>query len=208
MNARPAEAFLNAILAGDRARAVVTARDALRQHGLAFVYEEVVQPAMHRIGELWDENRITVADEHLATATAEAAVVLLYPEIRWPVGGPRAIVTCAEQERHQFGARMVADLLTADGWDAMLLGADTPVDAVVSMTKRAVPVFVGISITLAPHLRGARRLVRSLRAATPGVKIIVGGRALSLLPVPSIQGMDVFAASGSDAVEVVRAWKS
>src|SRR4051812_47945136 len=102
MGPAAAATFLEAILVGDRASAAGTARCALRQRGLAFVYEGVVQPAMRRVGELWYENRITVAEEHLATATAEAAVVLLYPEVQWPVGGPRAIVTCVEGERHQF----------------------------------------------------------------------------------------------------------
>jgi MerR family transcriptional regulator, light-induced transcriptional regulator len=207
MHPEPAKTFLDAILAGDRAAAMAMTRDALRRHGLAYVFEEVVQPAMHRVGELWYENRITVADEHLATATAEAAVVLLYPEIAWPVGGPRGIVTCAEEERHEFGARMVADLLAADGWDTIFLGADTPVDAVVSMTKDVSPIFVGISITLALHLPNARRLIDALRASTPDVKVVAGGRAVSGLSAPWIPTTDASASSAQNLVELARAWK-
>lgn len=35
------------------------------------VYQNLITPAMQHIGHLWETNQITVADEHLATATCD-----------------------------------------------------------------------------------------------------------------------------------------
>ncbi|MGD6780694.1 B12-binding domain-containing protein [Sutcliffiella horikoshii] len=37
----------------------------------AFIYDFILRDAMYRIGEMWEENKISVAHEHLATGTCE-----------------------------------------------------------------------------------------------------------------------------------------
>src|SRR5262249_8138487 len=88
--------FLTLILEGDRRSAEAFARRAFERHGVRFLYEEIVQPALEQVGELWFANRISAAEEHIATATAESAVCALYPRFPWPPRGPRALIACAE----------------------------------------------------------------------------------------------------------------
>ena len=202
------DTFLELILDGDRRRAKDCARQLFEQHGVVFLYEKVVQAALHEVGALWLANRITVADEHLATATAQAAVAALYPLFRWPPRGPRVIVACAQGERHDFGARMVADLLALDGWDERFLGADVPVEDLVRKVRKLTPKVVAISVTLSHHLRMAESAIRLVREALPTAKILLGGRAMIDHPDAAASlGADAIAHSGSEAVEVARAWK-
>ena len=72
-------AYLEALRAGDRRRAFGVV-DGARAAGLDLgaIYMEVFQPALREIGRLWQENAITVADEHLATAITQAAMARLY----------------------------------------------------------------------------------------------------------------------------------
>ena len=201
------EAFLAAMLAGDRlgARAVA---EAAFQLGVAHLYEQVIRPAMQEVGALWHANRITVADEHAATAIAQSTVASLYPDFPWPVGGPTALIACAEGERHEFGARMVADLLALDGWHTLFLGADTPTSALVEMTAKLKPVFVAMSVAIPFHLPKARTAVEALRERVPGLKLLAGGRAVMGLPeAHSKLGADAVAMSAAQAVEAVRRWK-
>jgi len=37
--------------------------------GLHALYVDVIQPSQYRVGELWESGKISVATEHLATAT-------------------------------------------------------------------------------------------------------------------------------------------
>ena len=173
------------------------------------MYEEIIRPALERVGELWETDRITVADEHIATATASAAVAALYPEFPWPPGrGSRAIVACAQGERHELGARFVADLLALDGWDELFLGADVPVSALTSKIVEVNPRVVALSVTLAVNLRGAAEVIRQVRTVSVLVKVILGGRAVKLHSQAALDcRADAVAHSAVEAVELIRAWR-
>src|SRR3712207_4670693 len=73
LRAEIAPRYLEALLAGDRNAAVRAALDDGVARGLTVpdLYVGVIQPAQHRIGELWQENRLTVAHEHVATAISQ-----------------------------------------------------------------------------------------------------------------------------------------
>ncbi len=162
---------------------------------------------MEQVGRLWQEDRISVADEHLATALAESTLAALYPEFAWPVFGPRAIVACTEGERHQFGARMAADLLALDGWNVAFLGADVPSEALLERARRTQPVFVGLSVCLVFHLPCSRQTIAALRREAPEVRVLVGGPAAREIPDPAVFGADACALTADEGVRIARAWK-
>src|SRR5690606_23666308 len=69
------KAYLTAVLGGDRREAFrLVDRACEAGTELSRLYLEVFQPAMREIGRLWQENAITVADEHVATAITQAAM--------------------------------------------------------------------------------------------------------------------------------------
>ncbi|MFY0540805.1 cobalamin B12-binding domain-containing protein [Nannocystis pusilla] len=75
----PGDHFASALLAGDRPGALACAREALAR-GVDHLYEDVVQPALVRLGDLWMRNEITIAEQHVATALAQSVLGALYPE--------------------------------------------------------------------------------------------------------------------------------
>lgn len=202
--APPTRQLLAAFLAGDRPGARRIAVSELEK-GLAHLYEEVVTPALREIGRLWYERRISVAQEHLASALAQATIASLYPLIDWPTGGPRAVVACVGGEQHALGARMTADLLGLDGWDVTFLGPDVPTDALVELLRSRPPKLVALSITLALQLSEARSAIASIRASLPGVRIMLGGRGTA--HATSLE-TDVVAESASQGVALAARWKS
>ncbi|WP_437683852.1 cobalamin B12-binding domain-containing protein [Sorangium sp. So ce131] len=202
-----ARLFTAAILAGDYAAARGVLHAAL-DGGLGYVYERIVAPALEEVGDLWYENRLTVADEHLATAVAQAAIASTYPRIRWPSGGPRAVVGCVEPELHSLGARMVADLLALDGWQITFARGGISLAARIEDLRWSEVKLFAVSVTLSAHLPAARDLIRQVREELPAAKILAGGRAVAALPDPAEQlGAHAVAASGSMAVEIARGWR-
>jgi len=199
------ERFVAAVLAGSFADALACAHEA-KAHGLPFLYEEIVAGALIRVGQLWQEGQISVADEHVATAVAQSVLACLYPSFPWVETGPKAIVACVEGEQHALGARMAADLLACDGWCVTFVGADLPVDALVDLVVREAPVFVGLSVAMPDRLPSAREAVARLRRAAPRCKVLVGGRAVATEGAPVLDA-DMIARSATSAVEAVRPWK-
>lgn len=174
------EAYLAAVLAGDRRRAFA-AVDAARADGagLRALYLDVFQPALREVGRLWEENRITVADEHLATAITQAAMGRLYDDLFTgpTTDRPLLLAACADAERHDVGLRMVCDLLETEGWDTLFLGAAVPVESLVGMVRARRPAAVALSASLSQHLPRIREAVRALREALDDPPVIaVGGR--------------------------------
>lgn len=181
------DGFLAALRAGRRTEAFAAA-DRARAAGLGMgeVYLRVIQPSMHEIGSLWQQNRITVADEHLATAITQAVMARLYQEmLRAPAEpGPLLIAACADQERHELGLRMICDLLEMDGWETVFLGASVPVEDLVAMVAARRPDAVALSAAIAPHLPRVRDAIAGIRGALgSGAPVIAaGGRAFARDP--------------------------
>lgn len=198
--------FLAFILEGDRQGAEAYARQVFEQRGVAFLYEQVIQPALAAVGQLWWTNCITVADEHLATNTAQSAVAALYPLFAWPPRGPRVLLACAAGERHEFGLRMVADLLALDGWDDRFLGGDVPTEDLVRCAKSFAPKVVALSVTLVWHVPKSKEAIALVRRVLPSAKVLVGGCAVPAAGREAL-GADAVARCGTEAVEVARAWK-
>jgi methanogenic corrinoid protein MtbC1 len=202
--------YLAAIRAGSRREALGVVDVALAGGMDArTLYLQVFQPAMHEIGRLWQENRITVADEHLATAITQLAMSRLYEELFGDRmdAGPLLVAACAEDERHELGLRMICDLLELDGWDTVFLGASVPVEDLVRMVKERRPEVVALSASITPHLARVREAVRAIREAMPedGPVIAIGGRAFAGdAALAERMGADLTA---KDAVEVAERLK-
>jgi MerR family transcriptional regulator, light-induced transcriptional regulator len=172
-----AGAFLDALLRGS-ARGAEDAVKAALASGMSpsTVHVEVVAPAMRTIGELWARDEITVADEHLATAITYRALNVIGTAAGGPPEPPRQRVMLAalEEERHVVGLQMVADTLTAAGFEVMALGADVPLEALLAAIARYAPAALGLSVTMPAGPRLADALGR-IRAVDPALAVLVGG---------------------------------
>jgi methanogenic corrinoid protein MtbC1 len=204
------ERYLAAIRVGSRREALAVVDDALREGMDArTLYLQVFQPSMHEIGRLWQENRITVADEHLATAITQLAMSRLYEQLFGDRvdAGPLLVAACAQDERHELGLRMICDLLELDGWDTVFLGASVPIEDLVEMVKARKPEVVALSASITPHLARVREAVAAIREAMPGDApvIAIGGRAFAgNAALAERMGADITA---KDAVEVAERLK-
>ncbi len=181
-------AFLIALRQGSeqRARAVV---DHARADGvtLTALYFKVFAPSMVRIGELWEQNELSVAEEHIATAITERLIAILSPSFRSQHSEPSEghgviMLGCVAGERHVLGLRMLADLFREQGWRVLDLGADVPAADWVDLARRYNVDVVAIAMTATRHLTTLKSLIRELKASVPGVKILVGGAVFDQNP--------------------------
>lgn len=202
--------YLQALLAGSRREAVGVIEQA-RVSGLGIrpLYLEVFQPAMREIGRLWQENRITVADEHLATAITQSAMARLYDDLFRATAnaGPLLVAACADQERHELGLRMICDVLELEGWDTVFLGASVPVEDLVRMVRVRRPQVVALSASIAPHVARVREAIDAIRdgQSGDGPLIAVGGRAFADDPALAERlGADLTAKDAGEAAEILK----
>ena len=170
------------------------------------IYLDVLQPALVRVGMLWQEGQITVAQERLATAITMGVMARLAPTFgRSPATGHRVILACSPGERHGIGIRMVGDFLEGDGWEVVELGAATPATDLVSIVRSTQPDVVGISTALTLHLADTKETIGALRAVEPRPFVIVGGAAYGGDARLAEQvGADLFASDAGEASRLLR----
>jgi MerR family transcriptional regulator, light-induced transcriptional regulator len=176
-------AFEEALLAGDHRRATQVV-DGVLDAGRGLVEAElhVIQPALYRIGQKWQENRVSVAQEHLATAIAQSVMArgMIRSEASTP-NGRRVLLACVAGNHHAVGLQMVADSFELGGWDVQYLGADVPVKDLVAQACARKPDLVGLSVSFAHQLRVARQTIRELQSALGPRRppVIIGGLAVN-----------------------------
>lgn len=196
--------YLAAQLAGDRREALRLLVDEGLLQGIPLqdLHLKVIQPAQYEIGRLWQENHISVAQEHLATAISQLALSHLYRHLpRDPSNGKVIMLSCVEGELHEVGARMAADFLEMAGFDVRFLGANVPSHHLVRMVREQTPDLLALSVTMTYHLPALRDAVAVVREAVPHLPIAVGGLAFSW--VPGLEKELDVAFFGKDARELV-----
>ena len=204
------KAFLAALVAGDRRRAMTVVVDA-QSAGLDVrtLYLDVFQPALREVGRLWQENEMSVAEEHLATAITEIAMAKLQGEFATiePRPDRTLVAACADSELHAVGLRMVCDLLEHQGWDATYLGASVPPEGLGAMVRDRHPTVVALSASTSPYVPRLRAMIAALRAAGSNdcaPYILVGGRPfLEDAALAKSIGADSTARDAGEAVEML-----
>jgi methanogenic corrinoid protein MtbC1 len=111
------DVFLAAILGGQRKSALTIVEETLRNgYSHIDIYVNVYAKALHRIGELWEMNKISVTQEHMATSITQYAIAAIYPRLVPEVANRGSmVVTGVSGELHQIGANLVADTMEAKG---------------------------------------------------------------------------------------------
>lgn len=151
---------------------------------LPLIADEVIRPAFHRIGELWEQGKLGVNQEHAATFTMQEALSRLVPTLHHkPVKELVVLSACPPDEQHELGLRCLSYCLELEGWHTRYLGANTPVESLLRQINQLKPQLVALSVTtptpkryVIEQLTTVARAVRARRA-----KLILGGLASTSL---------------------------
>jgi MerR family transcriptional regulator, light-induced transcriptional regulator len=198
--ARISRSYGDALRAADGAAAERVALECL-QEGMAIeaLYGRVIAPAMWRIGCLWEEGAITVADEHLATALTHRVMASAYGSSfgRATTRPGRILLGVVEGQRHALGLRMAADVLELGGYEVNYLGEDVPLEALVAAIGSRDPDLVGLSSTLTPDNSSLDAAVSELAVAFPDTPVLLGGQGVPdevlregrVIRAPGVEGL-------------------
>jgi MerR family transcriptional regulator, light-induced transcriptional regulator len=130
------------------------------------VLSEVVLPCLADLGDGWERGAVTIAQEHFASSLLrERLLGLARP---WDRGsGPRAILACPPNERHDIALICFGLALGRSGWRITFLGADTPVGTVAEAANALQPNLVVFASIMDGQLAAVAPAIRELAAARP-----------------------------------------
>lgn len=177
---KPSEAYLSALLKGNRAECSQIVQQFLASNSsLLDIYEEVMKPALYEVGRMWEANMISVAREHIAKAITEGIMNELYALISPARKTPyRVLLTCVENEPHQVGIKMVSDIFEAQGWDAFFVGSGIPPSELLAAIHEFHPHLIAISLSVFLNYKGLVTLMKLIREHHPEMPLLIGGQAV------------------------------
>jgi MerR family transcriptional regulator, light-induced transcriptional regulator len=189
-----------ALVAGDEAQARHDFGRLAAGVPLAELCDQVIAPALRRVGTDWATGEVSIAAEHRATAICER---LIAARASQPQGRPRgvAITTTPPGERHALPALMAAACLREDHWHVHHLAADLPVAEVISLGAATQASLIVLSSAASGAVRLAFREAGEIRERLPETRVLVGrpGDTLSRLRELARASEDRAASGGAAA---------
>lgn len=171
--------YFNGLLEGDKNRCRRVVDKLLDENTrIIEIYTDLFQKSLYQVGKMWDQNKLSIGDEHLGTQITEELLYYCSSKII-PVRqlNKKALVSCVNKEFHKLGARMAADIFVLNGWETYFLGASTPTKEILKYVEAKKPDIVGLSFSFYINIFKLIDVVKEIKNKFPAQKIILGGRA-------------------------------
>jgi excisionase family DNA binding protein len=139
--------------------------------------QELLVPALWRIGQDWYAGRLSISAEHRAAAIVERILGERHPGPRGRRRGT-AVVAAVTGDRHALPTLMAAVALREDNWRVHHLGADVPPGELVAFCRSHAADLAVITVTSTTVSRRASHTAASLEDL--GVRSIMGRPGASL----------------------------
>lgn len=171
------EDWIAACLDFDEAEAESVLSQAFAMHPAETVCYEVLQRGMAQLGQGWHQGKVSVQQEHFASALAMRRLESLISATPKPTRTGRILTACPPLEQHTFGPLMVSLLLRRRGWEVIYLGANVPIARLEGTIEATKPLLV---VLIAQQLRTAATLQQMATVVNnAGIPLAFGGGAFA-----------------------------
>lgn len=156
-------------------------------HGFPCTIETLLEPGLQRVGSMWSEGSISLAQGYVAGKITEVildeSIACATHVAHKPLKG-KVIIGNIEDDFHDLGRRMLGAFLRLAGWQVDDLGNDVLasdfVDAAVCAGARVIGVSA-MMLTTAMNIRSVRDELDS-RGLGASIQLAVGGAVFRMRP--------------------------
>ena len=169
---------------GDRLKTTLTGLY-MKQYFLHEIYDTLVLPVMVLIGDMWANNDISVAEEHLATNTIRNAVNTLGEALeRKDYKDNSYLLSLAlSGDEHDLPLIMTKQILEVNGIPVINCGSNTPAKSIKKLLEKFQPDKIIVSLTYIENKQLAKQELNHLFEIVSDhqVTIYVGGSNFTYL---------------------------
>jgi methanogenic corrinoid protein MtbC1 len=183
-------------------RELVT-RSRVQGFGVTEVLVGLLQPALTKIGRLWETTEIGVADEHRFTTWCESVLALLEPQSS-SCATLDLLLLVAPGNHHVLGPRFAEQVLLAHGLSALSVVPDLPLEEVARLAKERRAAWVGYSCALPHQVASAMESIDKLTRGGFQGRFMLAGQALRRSPELGSHGAVQVCLTVEEAERVMR----
>jgi excisionase family DNA binding protein len=150
----------------------------LSQYPLYQIYDDLVTPALHEIGDRWMQNKLSITEEHIGTHVIRDCIIRLQGIIKVPrKKHSSAVCLNLSSELHDIALKMVQNLLELRGLKTYFSGQKTPYLDLEMLLKKIKPDRLYISSTLNEDTLAAQSEIDFIfnLCSQFGTKVFIGG---------------------------------
>ncbi len=157
----------------------------MKQYLLHDIYDALVMPVLESIGDMWANNDISVAEEHLASNTIRNAVHALGETLERKDYKDKSytLSLALSGDEHDLPLIMTKQILEIKGIPVINCGRNTPANSIKRLLKKFQPDKIIVSLTYIENKKLARQELDDLLkiASKTHAKIYVGGAGIQYI---------------------------
>ncbi|MTH52204.1 MerR family transcriptional regulator [Bacillus mangrovi] len=173
--------LLKALLSFDENLAHELMNRAFSLYSIDKVMIDILGKVLMRVGDLWEQGKITTAHEHFATSFLRSRIGMILHTL--PVNGllPKVIAVCGPGEWHEMGLLIFTLFLRRRGFEVIYLGSSIAEKDLSVVLEEVKPKFLFMSCTLPQNADRTFAAVDELRGRFPDLQIGLGGGAFQFI---------------------------
>ena len=142
--------------------------------------ENIIVPLVYKMGELWHDGLIRVANEHLASNVIRSFISNLIEKHKPSQNAPIFVSATPRGQDHELGAMIASVVAASAGWKIIYLGPNLPVEEIASVADYLAAKVIALSVVYPNDDPQLKKDFINLKKMIPAnVTLIVGGRAAS-----------------------------
>lgn len=140
--------------------------------------ENLIVPLVYKVGDLWYDGFIRVANEHLASAVIRSFLSNLIERHVPNDNAPIMVSATPRGQDHELGAMIASVVAASAGWKVVYLGPNLPVEEIAAVADSLKAKVVALSIIYPNDDPQLKKDILNLKQMLPeNISLIVGGRA-------------------------------
>lgn len=168
------------VVDGDDEGILSVVQAALKDKSAMDIINDALIAGMNEVSRLWDEGVYFLPQVILSSDAMNVGIAECEKSMGKSMDRKGKVVThTAEGDIHDIGQVIVNALLNANGFEVVNLGADVPVDKVVSAVKQHKPVMVTGTALMTTTMTAFPKIAHQLKSAGIEVPFVCGGGAVS-----------------------------
>lgn len=112
---------------------------------------DILAPALRRVGQLWHQEQLTIAQEHMFSACVKRLILGMINNVHLLTHHRPAMLFATPQgEAHEFGILMTCMLAASQQYNCYYLGRDLPVVEIIEASRHLKPDVIVLSLINSP----------------------------------------------------------
>ena len=150
-------------------------------------FDKILKPVMSKVGSDWENGKISVGVEHVASNIAQTLVKGIMEQANGRTTKKKILICVPVGEEHHLGCDVLETYLSMNGFKVFNMSTSAPTESILNFIDDNNPDMILLSITISDNLKSGQRLVRKINQEFD-IPIFVGGLAVQGKNIPKFDG--------------------